>query len=285
MKEAAQIIFMTIMSTLILKNKYFIHNIISLVIFIFLCLIIDYILHFEDLIEYFEFVPFIFEYCITIIVESALLIYEKYMMETLFYSQWNISFAIGLILFVANSFTFIYILTIGKNKKDDPFANSFYDYFTKSKVLYIIIQCIIGIIFQLIYNILKYLTVYNFLINHLLISYELSKIAKILVVYEDKKKYYCIILFVLQFIFLMIYLEIIELNFCGLSHNTRKNIQFREITERTGEEITSRDSLVEVSPGYYITLGECLEKFEGDEKVGKTKSKKEIISELSKENI
>ena len=246
-------------------------------------MIIDYILHFEDLIKSFEFVPFLFEYFINSIIESALLIYEKYMMETLFYSQWKISFTIGLILFVTNSLAFVYILTIGKNNENDPLAISFYDYFRKSKVIYIIIQCIIGIILQLIFNILKYLTMYNFLINHLLISYELSKIAKILVVYEGHKKLYCIILFVLHFIFLMIYLEIIELNFCGLSDNTRKNIQFREIMERTGEEITSRDSLIEVSPGYYVTLEDYLQKFDNDEKVRQTNSKKEIISELSKD--
>ena len=46
--------------------------------------------------------------------------------------------------------------------------------------------------------------------------------------YEFEKYQYCYLIFyVLQIFSLMIYLEIIELNFCNLNKNTRRNIKSR----------------------------------------------------------
>ena len=44
----------------------------------------------------------------------------------------------------------------------------------------------------------------------------------------DTKQYICLILFPFQFISLMFYLEIFELNFCSLNKNTRRNIEERQ---------------------------------------------------------
>ena len=42
------------------------------------------------------------------------------------------------------------------------------------------------------------------------------------------KEYKCLILFLFQFVSLMFYLEIFELNFCGLNKNKRRNIEERQ---------------------------------------------------------
>ena len=51
------------------------------------------------------------------------------------------------------------------------------------------------------------------------------------------------IFFALQFFSLLIYLEIIELNFCNLNKNTKRNIELRGILDLSGEN--GRDSTVD----------------------------------------
>lgn len=64
-------------------------------------------------------------------------------------------------------------------------------------------------------------------------------------------------LFILQIIFLLIFLEIIELNFCGLSDNIKKNIAKRADEDMNLLKDNSiRDSIEEIAPGYIIHKGE-----------------------------
>ena len=58
---------------------------------------------------------------------------------------------------------------------------------------------------------------------------------------------------------MLIYLEIIELNFCELNKNTRRNILKRGMKEKNGLEYTneeddSKNSHFEISIGYLINL-------------------------------
>ena len=57
----------------------------------------------------------------------------------------------------------------------------------------------------------------------------------------------------------MIYLEILELNFCNLNQNTKRNIEFRSILESTGDN--GRDSsvgigIIDVNNDYSVNLSE-----------------------------
>ena len=74
------------------------------------------------------------------------------------------------------------------------------------------------------------------------------------------KAYVCLALFVLQFISLLLYLEIIELNFCGLNKNTKRNIAERGLSE---DSIMERDSttssLIEFNNTYTLKAGELKE--------------------------
>ena len=66
--------------------------------------------------------------------------------------------------------------------------------------------------------------------NHMLISYEISKLSNVLILSDSDNRWYSIFLFVLQFISLLFFLEILEFNFCNLNLNTKKSIQERETT-------------------------------------------------------
>ena len=57
----------------------------------------------------------------------------------------------------------------------------------------------------------------------------------------------------------MVYLEIIELNFCDLNKNTKKNIEFRSVLEASGQ--SGRDSsvglgVVDINKDYSVNLPE-----------------------------
>ena len=67
-----------------------------------------------------------------------------------------------------------------------------------------------------------------------------------------------IILFILQFFIILIYLEIIELNFCGLNKNTKRKIQIRANNEMNFSESRDRNLSIlsndENEPGYYTKI-------------------------------
>ena len=77
--------------------------------------------------------------------------------------------------------------------------------------------------------------------NHMLISYEISKLSNVLIKSKSEYKWYSVILFVFQFISLLFFLEILEYNFCDLNFNTIKNIQERELNNMIMKE---RDSSI-----------------------------------------
>ena len=67
--------------------------------------------------------------------------------------------------------------------------------------------------------------------NHIYSAYILIKEFDLLLEKESNYKYLSIILFVFEFISLLIFLEIIELNFLNLNKNTKRNIEKREKKE------------------------------------------------------
>ena len=114
-------------------------------------------------------------------------------------------------------------------------------------------------IFSIISSILYILNIYYFSQTYILISYQFSKFIEVLIDKDEVSKYYCIIFFVIQLFFLMIYLEIIELNFCDLNKNTKKNIEFRSVLEASGQ--SGRDSsvglgVVDINKDYSVNLPE-----------------------------
>ena len=59
------------------------------------------------------------------------------------------------------------------------------------------------------------------------------------------KSYVCFLLGFMQILVLMFYLEILELNFCGLNENTQRNIDLRGQDDLSLERIDSSSSLNE----------------------------------------
>ena len=260
-----EMILLTVASIILLKYKYFIHHIISMVGFILFGNFSDLILNYYPQITQYGFLINIIQF-ISIVIDVIYYYYQKYMMEKLFYPYWKIIFTIGLSFFLFATATLIYVL-VEKENSYSIIVNGkyFYLYFKNENIGIKIGKQLLTFIFSFIGGALNILNIYYFSPNYILISFQFSKIVDVLMTEEDVKKYYCIIFFIFQLFFLMIYLEILELNFCNLNKNTKKNIEFRSITESLGQD--GRDStidsgIVDVNKDYFINNNESEDKNE-----------------------
>ena len=232
-EEALEIIFIVIISKFLLKMSIYKHHYIGLIIFLLLSLFIDL------LFELSIFKPnifFIFIYILFKIFDSIYITYEKYMMDKLGYSPYTVVFSIGFIYLFSGTLGVIILSFTGSVFYDGNkyLLESFEDYFYKNNYKQIILHIIYLISFRFFINILKILTVYYFSPIHTFASYIIIKMLYLLLRKDPKYKYYSLILFVFQFLGLLIFLEIIELNFCNLDKNTKRNVEKRETKEIEG---------------------------------------------------
>ena len=262
-EEAIEIIFILIVSKILLKTRLYVHHYIGLLIFIIFSLGIDILVGMNI------FKPgalFFFIYCIYLLFDSIYITYEKYMMDKLYYSPFIIVFAIGLLFLVTPTICAILIFIKGNMVKVGAKykLQKFSDYFQENDYKDVIIHIVYLTSFRYVINILKILTIYYFTQNHIYTTYIFIKLVDYLIRKKHWIRFLSIILFVFQFLGLLIYLEIIELNFLKLNKNTKNNIKKRELDEDilllSDEDSRKSDveedgiikNKVEISPGYII---------------------------------
>ena len=259
--EGLELVFICLISIKLLKYKYFIHHIIFIIIFLFLCFAIDFILeNFSDI--YKRGVLYIVLKIILILLDALNNSFPKYMIDVQYYPFWSIPVTIGIINLLSFSIILIIILVKGREKsfeENNQMFIDFYKYFDEVDNNIILVKNVLNFILNFFLNFLRILTILHLRPEYILISFTISKILDI---FFESKKYECIALFVLQLLTLMFYLEIFELNFCGLNKNTRRNIQEREQEEMDLNEniiinnrrssLSSGSSNIEVSPDYIV---------------------------------
>ena len=125
----------------------------------------------------------------------------------------------------------------GKENEDDHF-DDFYSLFQNVEFTEVLILISYSILSGLDYLLINTI-IFNFTTYHILIIFHAQKfVDDLLNILFDKEIEKCeilipfIILFFFEFIFILIFLEIIELNFCGLNVNLRKNIEKRAYIDR-----------------------------------------------------
>ena len=181
------------------------------------------------------------------------------MMDKLGYSPYDVIFYIGFIfLFTATVGLIILSFTGGAFYNGNKYIiEGIEDYFDKYEYKDVILHILYLIFFRFFINILKILTVYYFTQIHNFTTYILIKLFDLLLKKKSEYKYFSILLFIFQFLGLLIFLEIIELKFWGLDKNTVKNIEARISEEDTGlikdqEKNEKEIRKVELSPGYLV---------------------------------
>ena len=252
-EEAIEIIFIIIVSKFLLEMKLYKHHYIGLFIFIVLSIGIDL---FFNLSVFKPDILFIFIYILFLILDSIYITYEKYMMDKLGYSPYTVVFSIGFIFLFAGTIGAIILAFTGSVFYDGKKyqIESFKDFFAKSDNKEVILHMLYLIVFRFFVNILKILTVYYFSQIHTFASYIIIKMFYLLLNKDAEYKYFSLILFVFQFLGLLIFLEIIELNFWKLNKNTKRNVGRRESEDFVGlfnfQENSSNER--ESIEGYYL---------------------------------
>ena len=201
---------------------------------------------------------------VTILLQILNYCYQKYMMEYLYHSYWNISLALGLFLFFGGLIEISVYLIIDKTSIINDFKEKGVGYM----ILYIVFQIIMSFLIYLF----RILTLNYLTPNHMLIAYDLVKIF-IILNGKNEKKWYSIILFIFQFISLAFFLEIFEFNFCNLNKNTKRNINKRAVEEGllkdSDRSSSASDILVDINGGY---------KLDGEKNISGRNSEKEMYS-------
>ena len=253
-------VFMTIASIIFFKYKYYIHHIVSILGFILFGnisdIFLDYYTEMKDSGAVLNIIIFV-----SLIFDVIYLNTEKYLLEKLYYPYWKISLTLGIFLFVISTIGLIFFLA-NKDRVNSTssFISSFYKYFEDNNAGIIIGKFILFTILNFISSTLSIITIYYFNPTFFLINFTFSKFVLSLIDKKEPKRFLCIIFFLLQIFCLMVYLEIIELEFLGLNKNTKRNIELRGIEDVSGDygrdsSIDVNDS-VDINDDYYINSSE-----------------------------
>jgi len=162
-------------------------------------------------------------------------IYMKELMKYKYISPYKSNFMIGLInlpiiiiIYIIISFT-----PLGE-KGNDYYYDSIFELFKNFGQINVI-NIILLITLPFVYGIILLLTnkiIYNFTIYHIYIPSLLDNF--ITIISKDSElieKLFLSICFFVELLMILVFLEIIELNFCGLNKNLKRNIEIRAYNE------------------------------------------------------
>ena len=265
-----QMILILLFSKLYSNLIYYKHRLICQFIIAILTSIIDVFIVIKRKDEFdFSFIN-ITVYLLTTIIDTIVISYKHYLFEIKFFSVELVSFLFGIlnfsfmtILIIIRNF-FEKFLCLNKNKCPD-FIN--FEYRTLKDWIIIVASFSLNSIFFLIYY--KYIK--EFTPNHLILTYFIYiYFSNVSILYGEKHKAVILSIFILIFIIIficfLVYLEIMELNFCGLNQYTRRNILKREKEEdmeiyadneepkEIKEQSNERTSNMEISEGYFCDI-------------------------------
>ena len=241
-----EIILISFATFLIFKYKYYIHHIITMIIYCILGFSIDIILgNFKD-ISY----DYIYFFIIFIIIEVLIYCYIKYLMDKIFYHYSEIILYYGLCSVIIKIIIYSGIIIYEYKNNIEGMAQILKTYFTETNIFVIIFfQFFYMIIDGVVYYILLVQILYYLRPNYLIIDDEITNYSDDLFG-DNENRFYTLIPFVLQILLMLFYFEILEFNYCGLNKNTAKNIQIRE--EKESGDRNSEASLIELNAQYYV---------------------------------
>ena len=209
------VIFLSLFSYFILKTKLYIHQYISLLAILFLGVV-------QNIINLYDKAPNIGKLIAQFSAEVVFtfnIVLNKYEMEKYFCSPFEISFYQGLFVLILN----IILLTFTKE-------DNFFDYYDNLdyKEIWVFILFMFS---KLSFNIFGLLTNKYFTPSHVNILLIIGQISFSFKYKNDYKLYLTAVIFCFVLFLLLVFTEIIELNFCGLQQYTKKSITERSIRQ------------------------------------------------------
>ena len=252
--DALIIIFITIITYFILKEKYYIHHIISIIVIVILSTSIDLILQ-----NFFGLNVFlVINSILYVLADSILFSYYKYLIEFQYYYFLDVLLAEGIIHFSISLISFCVILLVQHLNNSKTILSEFLDYYENFGIGNILLLFFISLIFKGFFiSFLDFLILKELTPNFVIIAYGLARIPSSIIKLESEYRWIILVISIFQVIFILFYLEIIEYNFCNLNKNTKRNISERELKLenyiKANENVDITDEIT--INGYDITEG------------------------------
>jgi hypothetical protein len=254
-------VFFLLISVILFENNYYKHQYFSIIILSILG-IIEYIIYisiFKKLNIYLIFIN-IFLSIVKSFLTSMIYGYINLLMRFKYYSIYKASYFLGVnvpiivIIYIISSYIpldndnyFCFEKYNGTCYFDNIY--SLFQYF--SQTLIILFLSVINALSYCIFTIAMNLILYNFTIFHLLLPWQIyESFNTIIDSQKDPKNYFLIFFHIFEIFFILVFIEFIELKFCGFDYNIKKNIQKRASKDPLMDEsskMESNDSLGEDS--------------------------------------
>ena len=221
------ILFLTVLQKYILDNSIYRYQIVSLILFfvfdaIYLIIIfIDKSLKYNALLLIFIFV--------SNLILSFIITYDRKILKNQFISVYKLSIFLGIFSLISNIIASVITTIVSIHVTIDGREKIYlfnYKYYIKDVNGHVVKEIILVFVFAIlngVNNILQLLTIKYLSQNHVLITYVLLAIYySILIKFQDIEIktltfVFSIIFYIIGFFIIFIYLEIIQLNFCGIS--------------------------------------------------------------------
>ena len=227
---SSNILFLTILQKYLLKNRIFRHQVASFIIFFGLDIIYLIIIFIDGLLKFNGFILiFIF---VSNLFLSFEITYEKKILKNQYISFYRLCLFIGICSLIFNLIASI-ITTIVEFclDNDDKYKIYLFNYKyyledVDDHVLVEIILIFVFVILNAVYNILQILTIKYLSPNHVLITHVMLAIYySILIKFQEIETttftfIFSIVFQIICFFALFIFLEIIQLNFCGINKDS-----------------------------------------------------------------
>ena len=232
------IFFLNLFTSLITKNQIYKHQYFSSGIMIFFGIGLNIVNLYKIKVED---IPLVIISMLIEIIYSLCIVLAKYGMDDLFCSPFEITFYEGIFSLILNIIFLIISTNIQIPFEKVPFfsqlfkiseynmkqyLDNFYTYIDELDSIEVL--CFfVTMIGRVAFNLFSHITIKYYTSSHVVLLLIMGEIS---LDWNDKDKIEVIltaIIFAVEFFMLLVFCEIIELNFCGFEINTRKNISER----------------------------------------------------------
>ena len=217
------IIFLALFSNLILKEKLYKHHYLSIIIIMILNVLSN--INTEKFsAENFKsnYINIIMIIISQILFELSYVLYKYYMIKK-YIITYEIMFYEGIIELILYIITLIITTIYFKN------IDNFWDYYNNLDTKEILIFISLTIV-QFIYNLSGFIVIDKFSPFYVLLLYMTAELIKYIFYFDIdylRESIISIIITIICLLMILIFVEIIQLNFFGLSYMTKKNIEIR----------------------------------------------------------
>ena len=246
---SSYILFLTVLQKYLLDNKIYRYQIASLILFFVFDVIYLAILFIDNSLKY---SPFLLIFVlVSNLIFSFEITYEKKILKNEFISFYKICIYLGIVslLFniIASVVTTIVTIYVKVDGRDKVYLFNYKYYLEEvdDHVMNEIILVIVFVILNGVYNILQFLTIKYLSQNHVLITYVMLAIYySILIKFQDVEIKtltfaFSIVLYLIGFFILFIFLEVIQLNFWGISKDIAIKKGLRSDVDKYMESFSS----------------------------------------------